>query len=270
MLLVTPLEPRTGAWGASGAGPECQLITDGRHVGCWVAAAAPGEAPCRRWQQRLAGGGRVEFAAPLPAPEGGQEAFVLLVTSHGPTAPAQAAVVAISPSPGGQAVVATAALVNDLHDGAPTHPTFSNPACRSGSVMLAASLSQGTVHLVQAERSGGGSGAWQLSVSSHNLCQLLTTDPGTPATTAFCCCCCCCCCCCGGGGGCPGGHSPAVHSLAFPRPLVIPPTPHPLLLLQAPALSWSRWRWALPAAAWPLATACTAPSCMRPTGWAAG
>jgi hypothetical protein len=183
MLLVAPVGPSTGAWAASNAAlgaacgdRGCLLATDGRHVGCW-AAAAPGEAPRCRWQQRIAGGGRVEFAALLPAADECLEAF-LLVTSHGPTAPAQAAIVAVGGAGGGQTVLATAALVNDEHNGPPSRPTFSNLApCggSGGSVVLAASLQQGMVHLVQAERSGG---TWCIAASSHKLCELLTTDPG--------------------------------------------------------------------------------------------
>lgn len=201
VLVLTAAEPLGGCLvGAASCSDVLVTATDGQ-VACYAAprpaaatsvsglstsAACPTDPalPCRLWQHHITGG-RVEHAAPLAA----DGSAYLVVTTHSGAAPPRAAVVMV----GGPGMAPSLAAQVELSSGGaedgtgpyeevPAHPTFSNLArcphgrAKDAGFLLAASLWQGTVHLVQAERAAGGS--WKLSAAATRLCNLVTMEPG--------------------------------------------------------------------------------------------
>lgn len=301
VLLLTAAEPPGGCLVSAASCSEVIVTATDCQVACYTAphptAATGGSrlvtsaaccsvdpAPPRQlWQHRIVGG-RVEHAAPL-ASDG---SAYLLVTTHGGAAPPRAAVVTLSGPGAAPALAAQLDLGGgDAEDSAgpheepATHATFSNlarcPAGGSGAgFLLAASLRQGTVHLVRAEQAAGGS--WGLSAGATRLCDRVTMEPGVWARRGVC----------QAAVGAQGLGCPARPSMATvshrPQPgwwpgyrgcsssaRAPPLSPLPCVAPQAPSSPSSRWRWAPPAPAWQPAArpTCTPPSCTARTAWAA-
>lgn len=247
MLLVTaPVPDPPGALLAAAGAPGHLLITSDASVACYAATTAPGaaadDAPAlRRLWQQPAGGGRVEFAAPLSL-----DAY-LLVTSSGRPGAVHAAVVQVLPT--SQHILAAAEL--PCGEQPCQRPVFSNLApCGDGNFMLTAALWQGTMHVLHAERGSGGT--WRLAASPSPLGDLLTAEPGglscvqtsTRAHFALC------------RSPLKAGRCPDTLSVSFAT-------------VQAQCWRSSRWRWAPPARSLRLTATCT-PSCCTPlTAWAA-
>lgn len=228
-----------------------------------AAAAAAEPEPQRLWQQPVSGG-RVELAVPL-APD--CQAY-LLVTSHGAAAPAQAAVVQVLGDSGGGTVhqqqwqlgsgqprhhicAQLDLACNVRQEEPPVRPTFSGLVhCGGGTAfMLAASLHEGTVHVLRVERGPGG--IWRLDATPNRLSTLQDTELGKGK---------------GGtlllllrkAGGCPAAD-PQLAALSS------------CLHTCPQARQWwpSRSRWDLPVAAWAWQLAgCRLPSSTLPIHWA--
>ena len=201
MLLLNEYPPRDCglvAVSTSGAAPRLLLVATEGAVACFAAAAAAAAAVDAAagavrllWRHRIAGSRVLHVVALEP-----DCSAYLLVTSPGPRAPPQAAVVVVHSDDGGagtaavapasswpatprQAVAAQVALGVEAHapDAVPAVPVFSNlERCGGGGFVLAACVAAGNVHLLRVQRTPGG--AWQLEAGATQLGNRVTTDPG--------------------------------------------------------------------------------------------
>ena len=201
MLLITQERASPGSIVSAAALPGSQglLTASDAAVACYrlppqttaAAAAATEPAPQRLWQQPVSGG-RVELAVPLTP----DCLAYLLVTSHGTAAPTQAAVVQVLNDSGGSRAQQQQQLgsrgscqprhhvctqvdldCEEHREQPPTQPAFSSLMdCGGGAFILAASLHEGTLHVLHVQQGPGGT--WQLAATPNHLCDLLPIEPG--------------------------------------------------------------------------------------------
>lgn len=185
MLLLTQAQHRGGHVVSAASlehldqhGPALLVATD-THSACYTAAVGGGALDLR-WEHVWGDsrGSRLEHVGPLVA--GGTDAAYLVITAA--RGGFEVAVAAACDGP--RRVLASLALplaVMPQGDPPSWRPAFSNvvrcqPSSGTHLFVMAASLQQGSVHVVRAEHTA--SSGWALSAAATPLCNLLTAEPG--------------------------------------------------------------------------------------------